>query len=232
MRIYQSRRVLYVEDDINSAEILTLYLKQQGLDVQHYDNAQDATRALNNLNWDIAIFDIMLPGGDGRQLLHKAVELNIPTIMVTAKVSESDRLQGFDAGADDYVCKPYSPRELTSRVLALLKRTRVGHQKDRLQFTDLTINPNSHCAEISGQDLALTSAEFSLLMAFASQPGKVLSRKELLDTLYKHDEAVTERTIDTHMVNLRKKLGDNKHSPKYIVTRYGQGYQFVGRRSI
>ena len=226
----QSFTVLYLEDDISSAETFQLYLKQKNLNVHHYTKVEDGIRALSNFTFDIAVLDVMLPDGDGRSVLKQAVDMNIPTIMVTAKITESDRIEGFDLGADDYVCKPYSPRELISRVMALLKRTRQGHQLSKLNFEGLSINLETLTAKTDEQNLNFTAAEFKLLSKLAEQPGRVLTRTELLNFIKNEHSAVTERTIDTHLANIRKKLNDSKQKPKFIETRYGQGYVFIGKR--
>ncbi|WP_010606948.1 response regulator transcription factor [Pseudoalteromonas maricaloris] len=222
--------VLYVEDDPSSAEILNLYLAQADMQVVHFDNAQDAHRALQNLTFQLAILDVMLPGGDGRELLKEAVARNIPTIMVTAKVSETDRLEGFELGADDYVCKPYSPREVISRAKALCKRSYRGQQSAALLFDGLSINLESKSVMVTQQTPALTAVEFELLLTMAKQPQQVFSRAQLIEQVWGSDAPITDRAVDTHLANLRKKLGDSKAEPKFIATRYGQGYQFIARK--
>lgn len=222
-------RVLYVEDEPGAAEILKLYLVREGYSVSHFDNAEDAARALQNLVFDMALLDVMLPGGDGRSLLKTAVEKHIPAIMVTARVDEEARLEGFELGADDYICKPYSPREVVSRVNALLKRSYRGHQQRRLVFEDLSIDLDSAAVSLSGVPVALTASEYSLLVWLASRPGQVFSRASLLDALWRENPDVTERTVDTHLANLRKKLADSRQAPRFIATRHGLGYCFIAK---
>lgn len=223
--------LLYVEDEQSIAQILLLYLQQQGYQVQHYANALDARRALQNLHFDLAILDVMLPGGDGRDLLQLAVQKQIPCIMVTARVSEEDRIEGFELGADDYVCKPYSPREVVSRVQALLKRSQQGHQRKQLRFDGLTLDLLSQAVWLDEQELKLTKSEYQLLHTLASQPDRVFDRQTLLDKVWPDDTAVSERTVDTHLTNLRKKLAESSQNPRFIQTRHGLGYQFIGRLS-
>lgn len=227
----KSSHLLYVEDEQSIADILLLYLQQQGYQVQHYANATDARRALQNLNFDLAILDVMLPGGDGRELLQLAVQKQIPCIMVTARVSEEDRIEGFELGSDDYVCKPYSPREVVSRVQALLKRSQQGHQRKQLRFDGLTLDLQSQLVWLDEQELKLTKSEYLLLHTLASQPDRIFDRQTLLDKVWPDDAAVSERTVDTHLTNLRKKLADSSQSPRFIQTRHGVGYQFIGRLS-
>ncbi|GHF97884.1 response regulator transcription factor [Thalassotalea marina] len=220
--------ILYVEDDKSSAEILTLYLQKQGYKVTYCDNAIDANRALDNLSFHLAIFDIMLPGGDGRTLLEKAVEKSLPSMMVTAKVAENDRINGFDLGADDYVCKPYSPREVVSRVQALLKRTyRETVQTKNLRFQGLQIDLQTKLVEVNEQAIKLTAVEFSMLTYLANKAQHIISRDQLISQVWGDTAEITDRAVDTHLANLRKKLGDSKKAPKFIATHYGQGYQFI-----
>lgn len=223
--------ILYVEDDINSSEILILYLQKQGYKVYHYQNALDAERALENLSFQLAIFDVMLPGGDGRELLKTAVSKEIPCIMVTAKVAETDRLHGFELGADDYICMPYSPRELISRVQALLKRSYRKKVPSRiLRFTELTIDLEAKQALLVEQSLRLTGVELSLLVCLATKAQHIVSREQLISQVWQGPTEITDRAVDTHLANLRKKLGDSKKQPKFIATHYGLGYQFIASK--
>ena len=228
--IDRTANIIYVEDDASSAEILVLYLEQKGFKVSHYDNAEDAQRAIKNISFDVAILDVMLPKGNGLELLKLAVQTKLPSIMVTAKVSESDRIHGFELGADDYVCKPYSPRELVSRVSALLNRTQRNHQLTVLEFEQLTINLAAHSVSCDGKFVTLTNAEYLLLSKIAAEPQRVFTRQQLLDMITQEQNEVTERTVDTHLANLRKKLNDSKKNPRFIATRYGQGYQFIAKK--
>ena len=224
--------IIYVEDDASSAEILTLYLERQGYKVNHFDNAADAKRALANLNFDLAIFDIMLPKGDGTELLQLAVSKQLPSIMVTAKITESERLLGFDLGADDYVCKPYSPREVVSRVQALLKRTQNPNMVvDTLKFGKLEISPHNKLVTLASKPLKLTALEYALLICLAKRPLQIVSREQLINLVWQGASDITDRTVDTHLANLRKKLADSKKSPIYIATHYGQGYQFIASKT-
>lgn len=224
--------ILYVEDDLNSAEILKLYLEKQGYSVTHYDNASDAQRALENLSFQLAIFDVMLPGGNGFSLLKSSASKDIPTILITAKVNEQDRLYGFDLGADDYICKPYSPREVVSRVQALLKRSykHLGtHQI--LRFGQLKLDVDAKLVCLSDKPVKLTAVEFAILVYLANHAQRIISRDQLLETIWQGCADITDRAVDTHLANLRKKIGDSKKDPKYIATHYGQGYQFIASKT-
>lgn len=225
--------ILYVEDDVSSAQILKLYLEKQGYSVTHYDNASDAVRALENLHFQLAIFDVMVPGGNGFDLLTCAANKDIPSIMVTAKVTENDRIQGFDLGADDYVCKPYSPREVVSRVQALLKRSYKhtgAHQVWR--FNQLELDVDAKLVKLHGEPLKLTAVELAILVSLASRAQRIISREQLIEYVWQGRADITDRAVDTHLANLRKKLGDSKKDPTYIATHYGQGYQFIASKSL
>lgn len=223
--------IIYVEDDVSSAEILILYLQKQDYNVYHYDNALDAKRALENLSFNLAIFDVMLPNGDGRELLKMAVAKKIPSIMVTAKVAETDRIHGFELGAEDYICKPYSPRELVFRVQALLKRSNNQQIPNKvLRFTDLTIDLDAKQVLLFEQPLSLTAVEFSLLAGLAIKAQHIISRDQIISSIWQGSTEITNRAVDTHLANLRKKLGDSKKHPKFIATHYGLGYQFIASK--
>jgi two-component system alkaline phosphatase synthesis response regulator PhoP/two-component system response regulator BaeR len=225
----QTPSILYVEDDLSAAEILILYFKNQGYDVTHFDNGIDASRAINNLHFDIAVLDIMLPKGDGRDLLKQTVVKKIPTLMVTAKIQESERLEGFSLGSDDYICKPYSPKEVIARVQALLNRSQRGHQQNILAFDGLTLDLYSKTATCD-DNVVLTAVEFKILVLLATHPQKVFSRDALIEAIWNGKSEVTDRAVDTHLANIRKKLGDSKKEPKFIATRYGEGYQFIAKQ--
>ncbi|HBN89996.1 response regulator transcription factor [Rheinheimera aquimaris] len=226
-----SSLVIYVEDDASIADITSRYLRQAGLQVQHFSSAVAAARALQNLPCDLAVLDINLPDGSGLDLLQQAVECNIATLMVTARVSEAQRIEGLQLGADDYLCKPYSPKELTLRVQALLRRCNSGSQQSQWQFDGMLLDLSAQQVWLDGAQLSLTPSEFALLKTLAQQPMRVFSRAALLDAVWPQQHEVTERSVDTHMVNLRKKLGEQRSNPRFIQTRHGAGYQFIGRRS-
>lgn len=224
-------RLLYVEDDASITEITLRYFQQAGLQVQHFSSAEAARRALQNLAFDLAVLDINLPDGSGLDLLQHAVQRQLPTIMVTARVSEAQRIEGLQYGADDYICKPFSPKELVLRVQALLRRAHTGTQQQHWNYEGMTLDLSAQQVLVDGNMISLTPAEFSLLMTLARQPQRVFSRAALLDAVWPQQHDVTERSVDTHMVNLRKKLGEQRSNPRFIQTRHGAGYQFIGRRS-
>lgn len=221
--------VIYVEDDASIADITVRYLQLAGLQVQYFNNATTATRALQNLPFDVAVLDINLPDGCGLALLQQAVQSHIPTLLVTARVSETQRIEGLQRGADDYLCKPYSPKELTLRVQALLRRNKTGSQQVRLQFEGMQVDLNAQQVWVDSNLLSLTASEYALLLTLARTPQQVFSRGALLNAVWPASHDTTERSVDTHMVNLRKKLGEQPSAPRFIQTRHGAGYQFVGR---
>ena len=224
--------ILYVEDDVASAKILTLYLEKQGYRVSHFDNALDAQRALDNLAFQLAIFDVMMPGGDGFSLLKQAAMKDIPSIMVTANVTEDDRIHGFDLGADDYVCKPYSPREVVSRVQALLKRSYKHTGAHQVwEFGHLEIDVDAKLIKLAGKVVKLTAVEFAILVCLVTHAKHIISREQLIEQVWEGRSDITDRAVDTHLANLRKKLGDSKKNPTYIATHYGQGYQFIASKT-
>lgn len=152
--------------------------------------------------------------------------------MVTAKVTESDRIHGFDLGADDYVCKPYSPREVVSRVQALLKRSykHTGAHQVWL-FGQLEIDVDAKLVKLAGEHLKLTAIEFAILVGLVTHAKCIISREQLIDLVWQGRSDITDRAVDTHLANLRKKLGDSKKDPTYIAIHYGQGYQFVAAKT-
>ncbi len=227
----KSGQVVYVEDDASIADITLRYLQQAGLNVEYFNSATAAQRALHNLPCDVAVLDINLPDGSGLDLLQLAMQRHIATLMVTARVSEAQRIEGLQLGADDYLCKPYSPRELVLRVQALLRRTNNGSQQSQWRFDGMMLDLNAQQVWLDDVPLSLTPSEFALLKTLAQQPLRVFSRAALLDAVWPQQHDVTERSVDTHMVNLRKKLGEQRSNPRFIQTRHGAGYQFIGRRS-
>ena len=223
-------QVIYVEDDASIADITLRYLQLANLQVQHFDNATAAMRALQNLPFDVAVLDINLPDGSGLDLLQQAVQRDIATLLVTARISEAQRIDGLQRGADDYLCKPYSPKELTLRVQALLRRSKLGSQQTQWQFDGMRIDLDAQQVWLDQQLINLTAAEYGLLLTLARSPQQTFSRAALLDAVWPTSHDSTERSVDTHMVNLRKKLAEQRSAPRFIQTRHGAGYQFIGRR--
>ncbi len=215
--------VLIVDDDPAILEILGAYLRA---DKQTVLEAGDGTAARLLLpRADVAVLDWMLPGASGVELTQeaRAAGLTLPILMLTARGEEEDKLHGLDFGVDDYVVKPFSPREVAARVRALLRR--IGVQDD-IRIGDLRVDLRGHQVTIQGEPLDLSKLEFTLLSALAQHAGMAWSRERLLERVWGLDFPGTERVVDVHITNLRKKLGDTSDTPRYIETVRGVGYRF------
>ncbi len=218
-------RILIVEDEPKLAALLRDYLQAAGYDTDVIADGTQVIPAIHANPPDALLLDIMLPGRDGLDIMRELRTFSqLPAIMVTARVEEIDRLLGLELGADDYICKPFSPREVVARVKALLRRTLARPQDDPASF-GLQVDPSSHTARYFGQALDLTPVEFRLLKALASAPGKIFTRDELLNHLYNDHRVVTDRTVDTHVKNLRRKLGAVRPDADPIRSIYGVGYK-------
>ncbi len=227
-----SKRVLIVEDDTKTAELAALYLKRDGYRVILAGNGTDALRIAREARPDLIVLDIMLPGMDGLEVCKRVREESaVPIIMLTARTTEEDRLLGLELGADDYVTKPFSPRELAARVRAVLRRMpeesflRGG---DEINQGALILNFARYEAVFNGRILDLTNLEFKLLGIMAREPGRVFSRAQLIERTAGYDFEGFDRTIDVHIHNLRKKLDTAAgKEQQYIKTIYGAGYKFA-----
>jgi two-component system response regulator BaeR len=217
-------RILIVEDEPKLAALEADYLKAAGYDAHVLGNGAEVVAWVRAERPDLILLDLMLPGRDGLEIckeLRGAVEpeiRDVPIVMVTAKVEEIDRLIGLDLGADDYVCKPFSVRELVARVRAILRRRRAP-------ASGLRLDEERHLAELDGRPLELTPVEFRLLGALAASPGRVFSRGKLLETLYEDHRVVTDRTVDAHIKNLRRKLEAVRPGEDLVRSIYGVGYK-------
>ena len=225
-------RILVVEDDKNISEIESFALKNSGYEVRGYEYAKDFYAALDEQIPDLVLLDIMLPGMDGlevcRRLRQNPKTQSIPVIMLTAKGEVEDRIIGLELGADDYLIKPFSPRELVARVRALFRRTHIADepQVEVLDFGDLVIDISGHKILVENKEVDLTASEFKLLTTLARHPGRVYNRMELVEKVLGYDFEGYERTIDSHVKNLRAKLGDDPKKPKWLYTVHGVGYRF------
>lgn len=227
MNAAESAFVLVVEDEPRLAQLVCDYLHAAGYETQALAAGSAVLPAVRSRAPDLIVLDLMLPGCDGLTVCRDLRAFSdVPIVMVTARVEEVDRLIGLEAGADDYVCKPFSPRELVARVKAILRRQR----RDGVQTTEpadggLHIDVGRHAASINGRDLDLTPAEFRLLKAFAEAPGRVFSRDQLLDKLHGDQRALSDRTVDSHVKNLRRKLEQACPGQEPIRSIYGVGYK-------
>ncbi len=227
----ERRRVLLVDDEPQIAEVLKAYLEREGMIVDVCGNVAEATAAIARSTPDVLVLDITLPDGSGLDVLRSVSVPNarVPTIMLTARSDEADRVVGLELGADDYVSKPFSPREVVARVRALLRRTAeeqtTGHKNNRrTRIGELEIDHNFHEVSVAGAPANLTATEFKIVTLLAENPGEVFTRSHLLDRLG-DDGEIYERTLDRHINNLRKKVEKDPRNPEYIVTVYGVGYK-------
>lgn len=220
-------RVLVVEDEPKLAEVLRVYLEAGGYEVMCLADGNDVTGAVTSWEPDLILLDLMLPGKDGLDVCRELrVSSTVPIIMVTARVEEIDRLLGLEFGADDYICKPYSPREVVARVRAVLRRSQAG-MSAVVQAADgcLQIDESAYTAHLDGVALDLTPVEFRLLALLASSPGRIFSRDSVLGRLYDDHRIVTDRTVDSHVKNLRRKLEALRPGQDLIKSVYGVGYR-------
>ena len=225
----ETRRILLVEDEKSIRGAVAAYLEREGYWVTPAEDGQVALDEFEKHKFDVIVLDLMLPKVSGEEVCRRIRNASdVPIIMLTAKGEEADRIAGLELGADDYLVKPFSPRELVARVRALLRRAHVESepQRDRLEFGDLEIDVTSHKAFLRGQELDLTASEFKLLTTLARYPGRVYSRMELVEKVLGYDFEGYERTIDSHVKNLRAKLEDDPRDPTFIYTVHGVGYRF------
>ncbi len=223
--------ILVVEDEKNISDVIVAYLERDEFNVFKVYDGEVAMELFNNEDIHLIILDLMLPKLSGEEVCKRVrSSSNVPIIMLTAKTEEEDKIGGLSIGADDYVSKPFSPRELVSRVKALLRRTYRDNTPlaEKLYFNngDLEIEINKMEVKKSGGEISLTSNEFKILLALISNPDQVLSREQLIESSFGYDYEGFDRTIDTHIKNIRYKIEDNPKSPKYIQTVYGVGYKF------
>lgn len=228
--------ILVVEDDAKIARIVKVYLEGAGYKVLHFDRGKDAVAAALKEKILLVLLDLMLPDMSGEEvcLRLKEADPDLPIIMLTAKASEEERVAGFALGADDYVVKPFSPRELVFRVKAVLKRFEKGDLSgtEVMSFNkgELLLDGRSYQASRGGEIVRLTPTEFKLLFALASTPCRVFSRSELVEKALGYQFEGYERSVDAHIKNIRRKIEDDPQHPELIQTIYGVGYRFSGKR--
>jgi DNA-binding response OmpR family regulator len=226
--------ILLVEDDRKIAKVAKVYLENEGFRVITVEKGKDAITSLSNESPSLVILDLMLPDMSGEELCQELKEFgDFPIIMLTAKSSEEERVAGFALGADDYVVKPFSPRELVARVKAVLKRfkRKDTHGAGLMSFNNgmLTIDARSYEVKKRGDLITLTPTEFKIISVLASSPGRVFSRGELVDNALGYQFEGYERSIDAHIKNIRYKIEDDPKKPLFINTIYGVGYKFIGK---
>ncbi|MDB4952531.1 MAG: Phosphate regulon transcriptional regulatory protein PhoB [Myxococcales bacterium] len=224
-------KVLLVEDDARLAQLTQRYLESHGVMVSiSPDGIEGQAEALRR-QYDCVVLDLMLPGRDGIEVCRQLRgRIDVPIIMVTARGEESDRVLGLEVGADDYVTKPFSPRELLARIRANVRRSRgqVGPQHETIEVGTLVLDPAKMTVSLDGKSIDVTAYEFAILRALAQNPGRVLSREQLLDLAKGSADLSFDRSIDVHVSRLRAKLGDDSRSPKILKTVRGAGYMLAG----
>lgn len=219
--------ILIVEDETKLATVLRDYLVREGYDVSLLNRGDIVLDWLTRETPDLILLDLMLPGTDGLTLC-KAIrsKQETPIIMTTARVEEIDRLLGLELGADDYICKPFSPREVVARVKAVLRRSR--HVPDTAPEAQLQLAENSNRARFGDRDTELTAIEMRLLQLLMKHPGRIFTRDQLMNDIYPDRRMVSDRTIDSHIKNLRRKLSTLAPDQEFVRSVYGAGYKFEG----
>ena len=223
-------RVLVVDDDPNIRSLLRLYLERERIRVSEAADGAEALEATRTTSYDLVLLDVMLPGIDGMEVCRRLRETSeVPIILLTARSGDSDKVVGLDLGADDYVVKPFSPRELMARVRARLRRHRAPSTDAPVLVADgLRLDPNAVRVEMAGTEIALTATEFRLLQVLMERPTRVFSRDDLIAAVHGDDDpGIIDRTIDVHLGRLRRKLGDDPVRPRFIGTVRSVGYRFA-----
>lgn len=220
-----SPRIFVVEDEPRIAEVLMAYLRQSAFEPVHFADGKAALDAILAERPDLVLLDVMLPGLDGLEVCRAVRKTSqIPIIMVSARVEELDRLLGLELGADDYICKPFSPREVVARVKVVLRRA--TPQPEEPAATRVTIDDEAKRIAVGGKRLDLTRTEYRVLRLLASRPGRVYSRAQILELAYDDDQDVSDRVIDSHIKNIRKKLADAAPGFDPLHSVYGIGYRY------
>ncbi|MEO1023584.1 MAG: response regulator transcription factor [Bacteroidota bacterium] len=225
--------ILIVEDDEDISELIRIQLSDSGYALEQCYDGNDAIKRIDSNTYSLILLDIMLPGTDGFEICKhiRQVDSQLPILMLTAKSEEIDKIMGLEFGADDYLTKPFSIRELTARVKALLRRVQAIQQSDQVQeelhFGELHINPEMRKVELEGELLQLTSKEFDLLLLFAQHPGRAYSRQELLDIIWGYQYDGYSHTVNSHINRLRNKIEKDAAEPTFIKTVWGVGYRFA-----
>ncbi|MBI4549043.1 MAG: response regulator transcription factor [Ignavibacteriae bacterium] len=229
------KRVLIIEDDAAIANLVEIHLKDLGCAVTKISKGEDGLHEALSEKYDLIILDLMLPGLSGLEVCKelRAVNRTIPILMLTARSEEFDRVLGLELGADDYLTKPFSVRELIARVKAILRRVEVTqkeqHQTEKkvLEIGKITLEPEKRRVVLNGEKIELTAKEFDLLHLFMKNPGRAYSRQELLDLVWGYQFDGYDHTVNSHINRLRSKIEQSPSQPKYILTVWGVGYRFV-----
>jgi DNA-binding response OmpR family regulator len=227
------QRVLIVEDDIKTVALIRLYLERSGYEVFEANDGQSGLKTFERVKPDLVVLDLMLPRLSGMEICKAIRETsNTPVIILTARTTETDKLAGLYQGADDYIAKPFSPRELVARVHTILRRAaRHDDKRSEIVFGELCVNLQRHEVSLNGRRANLTPKEFRLLETFVRSPGRAFTRQELAERAFGWDYEALDRTIDAHVANLRRKLQSNNLQSPLITTVFGVGYKFVANRN-
>jgi two-component system alkaline phosphatase synthesis response regulator PhoP len=229
-----SKKILIVEDERDVVKLLRYNLEKEGFRVATVADGSLALAEMRREEPDLVILDLMLPGMDGlevcRQVRRHDKYSSVPILMLTARSEEADRVVGLELGADDYVTKPFSMRELVARVRALLRRHEPAPQRSNLQRGNLHIDPSAHTVSVAGRHVELSALEFRLLHYLAAHPGMVFSRDHLLDRVWGNDRSVTPRSVDVYIRRVREKIEQQPQHPAYVQTVHGVGYRFSVER--
>ena len=229
-----NRTILVVDDDRKIVDLVTLYLKRDGYRVLQAFDGREALDLARGKRPDLIVLDLLLPELDGLDVCRLIrAESRVPIIMLTARTTDDDKLSGLDLGADDYVTKPFNPRELVARIRAVLRRTTPDEEpQEDIQLGGLSISFLRHEVALQGVLVSLTPTEFRLLETLVREPGRAFSRSNLLDRAFGYDYLGVERTVDVHIMNLRRKIEPEPGRPIYVLTVPGVGYKFEDRRAF
>ncbi len=225
----ETRRILIVEDEAQTRSVVEAYLEREGYWVTAVGDGERALQAFESHRYDGVVLDLNLPGLPGEEVCRRIRDVSdVPIIMLTAKGAEEERIAGLDLGADDYLVKPFSPRELVARLRALLRRAKseTEPQRSRVEYGPLEIDLAGHKVFVDGTEVDLTASEYKLLTTLSRYPGRVYSRMELVEKVLGYDFEGYERAIDSHIKNLRAKLDDDPREPRFVHTVFGVGYRF------
>jgi DNA-binding response OmpR family regulator len=222
-------RILVAEDDPKQSHLIRAYLEHEGHSVLVARDGRAALDLARSRTPDLVVLDVMMPEVDGLDVCRVLrAESRVPILMLTARSTEADLLLGLDLGADDYVVKPYSPRELVARVRALLRRSGAAEVDGPIRVLDVEVDPERFEVRVAGELVAVTAKEFELLRVLAAAPGKAFTRAQLLQEMFGFDHNVQGRTVDAHVMNLRRKIEPDPAAPRYVLTVPGRGYKFAG----
>ena len=229
-----AKRILLVDDEPLILKGLKYSLEQEGYETDSALNGEEALDKFFSNDFDLILLDVMLPEMDGIAVCQRIREhSNVPIIMITAKGNDMDKILGLEYGADDYIPKPFNILEVKARIRAILRRTATvpvsPEEKRVIRVRALEVNPTKRTVTLAGQEIKLTAKEFDLLLMFISNRGKVFTRKQMLETVWKYDYTGDDRTVDVHIRRLREKIEEDTAQPEYIITKWGVGYYFTDK---